>query len=599
MCQKLQTLLMMLFFFTHLPAQPPPVIPKNYFRNPMGIPIELTANFGELRTNRWHLGLDFRTQKKENLPVYAAASGYISRIKIEPHGFGRAIFIDHPNGLTTVYGHLNDFFPELEKFVTEQQYKLQSWEVEIELPKEQFKVSRGQFIAYSGNTGASSGPHLHFEIRNSKNGKCLNPLLFGFPVSDHIAPEIVRLAMYDRSRSIYDQTPQLFNLKKTTQGYVISGMPVLKTGSPKVSFAIQAFDRETRTGNPNGIYAAKLYFSEMPQISFQLDSMTYAEAAYMNAHIDHPYRYWGGTYLQHLSLLPGDNGVVYKKINGDGILTLNDTSIHAVVIEVMDLFNNKSLLRFNVQYDEKLSVTDTLIRVSEKLIPNQPNRLRKTDFEMEMPAHNLYDTVMLRYNRSVAAKPFALSAVHTVNDPSIPVHGNFQVRIKPDKPIPEPEKDKLLIIRQPGYTVRKAQWHYEPTGAGWLTASFGDFGSFQVIMDTIAPNIQILKNGADTLDFSADTAIVIEPTDNNGIIRHFRAELNGQWIRFTNDKGRRFVYKFDERCPFGVHELNVTVEDLVGNKTTQSWWFKRERYTPPPPKKKPATPGKTRPVKKK
>src|ERR1043165_8542661 len=158
--------------------------PKYYFRNPLGIPMQLTGNFGELRSNHWHMGLDIRTNEKENQPVYAAAEGYIAKVRIEPFGFGRSIFINHPNGLTTVYGHLNDFFPELEQYVTEQQYKLESWAVELEFHENKFKVFKSQLIAYSGNTGSSRGPHLHFEIRDTKTSKCLNPLLFGFPVND-------------------------------------------------------------------------------------------------------------------------------------------------------------------------------------------------------------------------------------------------------------------------------------------------------------------------------------------------------------------------------------------------------------------------------
>ena len=154
-------------------AQQKPAYPYGYFRNPMGIPMQLSANFGELRPNHWHMGLDIRTQAKENLPVHAAASGYIARIGIRPQSFGRFIIINHPNGLSTLYGHLNDFFPELEKWVETQQYKLESWAVELTPDPALFPVDKGQFIAYSGNTGGSQGPHLHFEIW--KDGVALNP----------------------------------------------------------------------------------------------------------------------------------------------------------------------------------------------------------------------------------------------------------------------------------------------------------------------------------------------------------------------------------------------------------------------------------------
>jgi murein DD-endopeptidase MepM/ murein hydrolase activator NlpD len=202
--------------------------PQHYFRNPLDIPMELAANFGELRSNHWHMGLDIRTNQKENLPVYAAAEGYIAYVGVRPQSFGRFIIINHPNGYSTLYAHLNDFYPALHQYVLDEQYKNESWLVELDLPKDKFKVSKGQFIAYSGNTGGSQGPHVHFEIRETKTDRSLNPLLFGMPIKDDVPPTISRLAMYDRSTSTYVQTPQLFSLKKTDSGYIIPKIPVHK-----------------------------------------------------------------------------------------------------------------------------------------------------------------------------------------------------------------------------------------------------------------------------------------------------------------------------------------------------------------------------------
>ena len=149
---------------------------KGYFRWPLDLKPEIVANLGELRNNHWHMGLDIRSNQKENQQVYAAAAGYIAGIRIEPFGFGRSIFINHPNGLTTVYAHLNDFFPALEQYVTNQQYQRESWALELEFSPKQFPVAKGTFIAFSGNTGGSQGPHLHFEIR--QNGTLVNPLSY-------------------------------------------------------------------------------------------------------------------------------------------------------------------------------------------------------------------------------------------------------------------------------------------------------------------------------------------------------------------------------------------------------------------------------------
>ncbi|HRF17071.1 MAG TPA: M23 family metallopeptidase, partial [Chitinophagaceae bacterium] len=269
-------------------------LPVNYFRNPVGIPLDLSANFGELRPNHWHMGLDVRTNAKENLPIYAAAEGYIAHIGIRPQSFGRFIIINHPNGLSTLYAHLNDFFPELEKFVTDKQYEKETWAIELDFTKEQFPVSKGAFIAYSGNTGGSQGPHLHFEIFETKTGKRLNPLLFNFNISDNVPPAITKLAVYDRSRSVFDQKPLFYNLKNTDSGYIIPKMPVMKTGLNRLSFAIQAYDKMSSSGSPDGIFSAQLYFDDIPQVKFVLDSIDYEETAYINSQTDHMHRYTGG-----------------------------------------------------------------------------------------------------------------------------------------------------------------------------------------------------------------------------------------------------------------------------------------------------------------
>ena len=272
---------------------------------PVQAKIALAANFGELRPNHYHMGLDCKTDQKQNARVVAAADGYIAHIRIEPSGFGRSIYINHPNGLTTLYGHLNDFFPELEKYVKEQQYKMESWLVFLDIPPDLFPVKQGQFIAFSGNTGGSQGPHLHFEIRDTKTDKVFNPSLFGFPIPDNVPPTLIRLAVYDRRISTYSQTPKLYVLKKINarlndavgQGKYIPASPIIITNTDRVSFGISAVDKYTGSYNPNGIYEAVLYNDDEPVVGFQLDNISYDETRYLNAHIDHKLRASGGPFV--------------------------------------------------------------------------------------------------------------------------------------------------------------------------------------------------------------------------------------------------------------------------------------------------------------
>lgn len=569
-------------------------IPRGYFRNPLDIPLEIVANMGELRPNHWHMGLDIRTNQKENQPVHAAAAGYIVHIGIRPQSFGRFIIINHPNGLSTLYAHLNDFFPALEQHVTNQQYQQESWAIELDFSKDKFPVTQGQFIAYSGNTGGSQGPHLHFEIFDTKTTKRLNPLLFDFPLKDDVPPSLVKLALYNRGKSVYEQTPQFFSLKKTDSGYIIPKSPVIKTGSEKISFAIQAYDRINGSANADGIFSAKLFFDGSPQAGFVIDSISYEETAYMNAQIDYKYRYNGGAFYQHLSKLPGDHGSICRLINSDGVIHLADTNIHIVNIDIRDAYNNISELNFQVQYDDSLAKKQ-VSSAQPVFVPNEVSVLERPDFEAYLPEGCLYDTVTSFYYRGNESSQYALSAVHHVNDASLPVHEDLTIRIKPDKTIPEEWKDKLVIRRSArGTQIKKP----EKQGA-WLSAKFGDFGSFQLFADVLPPSFNELGKG-DTVNLSASSRIIFTPNDNFAV-KSFRAELNGQWLRFTNDKGRNWIYIFDERCPYGVYELKVTVEDLVGNSTTKAWWFKRGPYTPPKKKavKKKGSGKKKKPVKKK
>ena len=581
----------------YVQAQTSP-IPKYYFRNPVALPMDLSANFGELRPDHWHMGLDIRTNAKENQPVFASAEGYIASIGVRPQSFGRFIIINHPNGLSTLYAHLNDFFPELEEYVTAQQYKKESWAIELKFANDQFPVSKGQFIAFSGNTGGSQGPHLHFEIFDTKTEKRLNPLLLGFPMEDNMPPSFVKLAMYDRSKSIYQQTPKIFAVKNTDSGYIIPKIPVIKTGLNKISFAIQAYDKMQKSGSEEGIYSARLFFDGQPQTEFKLDSIDYDETVYINSHTDYRYKKNGGSWLQHVSKLPGDHSNIYKELYGNGVVQLTDTSLHQVSIEIKDAYNNIAELNFIVQYDDSLAVAALQSYSSPLFVPNQAAEIKKTDFEAMLSADAVYDSCYQLYSRSNASAGYAVSALHGLGDPSVPLHSDIAVRIKPDKAIPPPWQNKLFIIRDQGRrTIRKAVRDGE-----WLTANFGDFGTFQVYADLLPPQLNELGKG-DTVNLSPATRIVFTPTDNFGI-KSFRAELyscpkdssgfvcpadsllSHQWLRFTNDKSRNWVYKFDERCPYGVHHLKVRVEDLAGNITTKEWWFKRYPYTPPPKKKK-------------
>lgn len=559
--------------------------PQAYFRNPLGMPMFYTANYGELRPNHWHMGLDLRTDQKENFPVFAAADGYIAHVGVRALSFGRFIIINHPNGYSTLYAHLNEFFPALEKKVKEKQAEKESWAVELDFARDELVVKKGDIIAKSGNSGGSQGPHLHFEILDTKTGRSINPSLFGFPIQDNIAPTIKQLALYDRNLSTYLQTPQFSKTIKTDSGYYLKPKKVT-TRTRKLSFAIEAYDQVNGSSGKNGIYGATLYFDNIPLIQFLLNEMNYRESDYINAHIDRKVKNNGGPYLQHLSRLPGFKGQIYSDIEGNGIIELKDTLVHSVKIEVFDADENLSELFFDIQRTEKRLPSQVKEVSGKKLLPDMVNVIEEKEFEIFLPENCLYDTLPSVYIKHNIFSPGAISARYQFNDPQYPVHAPFTVRIGPTVSLSDSDKERIVLLRewQGQRSVRKVQWHPDKNRGGWFSGSFSDFGIFQLFTDNLPPQLLPPVKEKDTMDFSPLTKILLRPIDNFGI-KSFRAELDGKWLMFTNDKARDFVYLFDEQCSFGIHQLKVRVEDLVGNVTEKNWWFKRYPYTIPPKKK--------------
>ena len=545
-------------------AQPIPVpnYPKDYFQWPLNLPPALVANFGELRPNHYHMGLDCRTDHKQNQQVLAAAEGYIAKVKIEPSGFGRCIYINHPNGLTSVYAHLNEFTPALEKYVTDEQYKLKSWRVFLDIPANLFPVTKGQFIAFSGSTGASEGPHLHFELRDTKTDKVLNPLLFGFNIIDNVAPDIYKLAVYDRNVSVFERSPKMYGVKKINGIYTTIPALIL-SNSDKLSFALTAFDRYSGSTNRNGIFQAILYNNEVPIVGFQLDSISYTETRDLNAHIDYCLRSKGGPFVQHVSRLPGYLNGPYKIINGDGVINIGDDSIHKMKIEVKDPYGNTSVLQFNLRHQSgyvKAQSPD-----QKKFYPNQVNEFENSSFGVSLPANCLYDTVPFKYSELVSKNG---SNIYSFISPDISEHGYFTVKIRADF---SPALQDKVVMQCTAHG--KTEFAKAVNENGWYKADFREFGTFQLITDVVAPTLAPV-GFRDRMKVAKLRRLAFVAGDNTREFT-FSATIDGNWIRFTNDKGRMFIYNFDEHCPPGEHELKVSAEDMVGNKTERAYHFIR------------------------
>lgn len=542
--------------------------PQGYFRNPLDIPISLAANFGELRPNHFHMGLDIRTNQREDLPVYAAAAGYISKIKIEKAGFGRAIYVSHPNGYTTLYAHLNNFYPALNDYVIEKQYKDEKWEQEFDLEPGQFPVAKGQFIANSGNTGGSAGPHLHFEIRDSKTGNNLNPWLFGLGLPDVIPPYIYRLYYYDRRYSTYQLKPTPVSLAGGNGHYHTSAGVVVVT-TPCISFGIAAEDKNIASSFTLGIYEAAISIDGQLKSAFKMDDISYDDTRYINGSIDFKVRAAGGGYIQHLSRLPGNLSSIFSGA-GDGVIMINDTLVHEAEILLKDVKGNTSTLKFKFRWDPSKTEEMMFAMNSIPMQPTQQNEFRTNDFEAYFSPKAFYDTVPFVHSTQSAADARTVSAIHQVSHFTIPVHDAYRVRIKPVVTLTTEQKDRVImqLVSNKKSDEVKGTWDGD-----FMEGKFRDFGAVKLVLDTVPPRV-VSSGWIDGSSVRAKKSITIAAKDNISDIKSFNAYCDGKWMLFSK-KSDFFVHNFDERIAPGRHELKVIAEDVAGNVTEKTFTFTR------------------------
>lgn len=565
--QKISIFLILIFCGTAAGAQlfQPVHYPKTEFRNPLGIPISLSANFGELRSNHYHMGLDIRTRQRINLPVYAAADGYIYKIKVEPFGFGQAIYIRHNNGYITLYAHLNAFQLALAAYVKKRQYELERWDVFLDVPAGLFPVRRGDLIAYSGNMGGSMGPHLHFEIREFPEDVNLNPMLFGLPIPDNKPPVVRKLAVYDRDRSLYEQSPEFYPVIAAGKHYELA-QPTIYTPSPNVGFGISGFDTQTGSANPNGIYQAVIYDNQQAVSGFRMDHISYNDTRGINAHIDYRTKAMGGPYYQLLFELPGYTHSIYRK-NGAGYIRLDDGKTHDIRIELKDAHGNSSSLQFKVQYKPGEKINQ--VYQGKMFYPFMIDGYETDDCAFYLGEGSLYDSVHVSYHADEVNTADVISRLHHIGTSAVPIQDSVTVRIKITRPVPDKSKVLMQWFDKGNEEVRKVQWQGD-----WATAAFRNFGNFQLIYDTEPPVISI-PGIAENANLQRSSRIAIVITDNFRQVKNYRATLDGKWLLFSNDKAKAFIYHFDEHCPPGKHELKVSVQDEAGNGAEKVLHFVR------------------------
>lgn len=535
------------------------------FLPPLDIPMVLNGNFGELRANHFHTGIDIKTEGKTGLPVYSAEDGYISRIAVSPVGYGNALYINHPNGYTTVYGHLKSFTPEVAKWVKTQQYKQKSFSVNLFPTSGQFKVKKGEEIAKSGNSGSSAGPHLHFEIRETKSEHPLNPLLFGFDIKDTRKPVVEHLYVYplgDKSQVENKTTEQVFKLVYYGVGYHLKGMQSINVYGP-IGMGIDGIDYLDDNWSKCGIYQMEYWVDNQLLNTFELNELDFSKNRYINSHIDYKALIKDGRKVQKTFIDPGNHLNIYHQTTNNGIFNFNDGKRHKIKIILYDAKMNASEIVFYAVSTKPIK--HPKIEASAHFKYDKENHFESPNVQIDLPEGALYTDINFEFKEG-KTPPESYSPLYKIHSEYTPLQKPIVLKIKPNN-LPKALESKALLA---DFNTRNGKIYslggeYEN---GWIVASPRVFGNMCVVVDTLAPTIYSLSIKNNIL--SEATKIRFKINDDLSGIKSYRGTIDGKWSLFEYDAKRDLLeYNIDEHLKKGKkHFLELTVEDGKENVNT-------------------------------
>ncbi len=540
--------------------------PLNDFRPPLDIvPPALAGSFGELRPNHFHSGMDYRTNQRQGYPVYAIADGYISRLRVQNSGFGLALYINHPNGFTSVYGHLSRYSPKIARQVKSLQYQKKSYEID-EVPNQLLiPVHKGDVIAYSGNTGSSGGPHLHFEIRNTNTEATINPLLFGLEIPDNIPPVIYSIYVYQLNKKPFNEfTPKQFLQATGSLGsYRLAGSATLNL-SGEIGFGLVTTDRHNGASGLNGVYSIELLLDEKPVFTSAMETFEFEDSKAINSHIDYPLYLSSKRSVQKSFVDPGNPLSIYSNLVNRGRIDFNDGAIHQLKYIVTDGKGNKSTLAFQVK--AQMATIQFAPVLGTTFSYATGNEFNNDQIKVILPKGTLYNDLNFIYKTQPRPTTNAYSSIHQIHNNITPLHIGFELWIKADSSLSK-YKDKALIVS----TKLSSQGGYYENG--YVKAKPRTFGSFYIAIDTVAPVIlpQNITNGKNMAGISK---MIFTIRDNLSGVKSFNGYIDGKWVLIEFDaKTASLWHTFDERAGPGKHTFELVLADMKDNIKNYSITF--------------------------
>lgn len=554
-----------LFFTFQTNAQT--AYPQDTFRSPMDIPLILAGTFGELRSNHFHSGIDIKTQQREGLPIYGIGDGTITRIKVSLWGYGKVIYIAHPNGYTSVYGHLQKFSPKIESYIKKLQYQKKSYEVEVFPDYGDLKIEKGELIAYSGNTGSSGGPHLHFEIRSSATEKPTNPLLYGYKVDDATNPTLLKLFGYPLStNAIVNKSNERIqlNFKKQKDGSFLADKV---TAIGTIGFGFVGFDRQDMAANKNGIFSLKQIVNGKVYTEFDFEKFSFSESRYINTLIDYEFYSKYRQRIQKCFKTPSNRLSIYNKIKNNGKISVVEGLSYTVEIRLKDVEGNTTKLIIPVEgKKEELQKVKKTLKTDYYVVAKKPNNFSAGPAKIYFPSNTFYEDFYMNLEHT--------NDTITFHNSSVPAHRNFTITFDASKYSKEEQK-KLFIARldtklKPSHVTTYKRGNTFTTKTKYL-------GTYTIAKDTVAPKISP-KNFKAKQWLNNYKYLSLKITDDFSGINTYSATINGEWVLMEYEsKKNTITYNFEDKVLKEQKcNLKVVVTDNVGNTKEYTTTFYRK-----------------------
>ena len=531
------------------------------FRAPLDIPLVLAGTFGELRSNHFHSGIDIKTKGKEGFPILAIEDGYVSRVKTNTGGYGKALYLTHYNGYVSVYAHLQRFHSEIASYLLHEQYEKKRFTVDLFPEAYSYNFKKGDTIAWTGNTGSSTGPHLHFEIRDAITQEVINPLLFGFKAKDTTPPTINSLHIYPLDDhaviNIPNDTLRVSTRKTSLNTYDIDSMSIKVNGL--IGFGIDVVDQLDNAPNKNGVYSIELFIDSSLIYKHDMERFSFSETRYINSFMDYHAKKKHGYRPQKSFIDPHNNLSIYEYVKEEGGICFETQGSHKGEYVIKDLQGNTSSLFFDF-------TSDTSLYESPKhkgdcvFSYDQDNRYENQGIELSVERNSLYNDISFSYKRRKSHSEFT-GDIHCIHNEETPVHLPYSIALTIDS-IKEVLREKSVICTQSDeneYLCLPSEWHDDT-----LRAKSREFGDFGVIVDTIPPNLKPKHFFEDMSDEIFMSFTFDDPLTG---VSTYNAFVDGEWVLLEHDpKNKTLIHYFDGKISRGQHELLIVVKDLVNNE---------------------------------